>query len=64
MLDLTLPDSVPVGKVKMLIVLSPVQMTPATSLDKSVMRFAGCLAGSAVFASDPVELQKTARNEW
>ena len=63
-LDLTLPDSVPAGQAEMLVVLSPAKSTDEGRARKSVLHLAGCLADSATFAGDPVDLQKAVRDEW
>ena len=60
-LDLPLPDSVPVGQMEMLVVLSPARQDKTC---QSIRRFIGCLADSATFAGDPVTLQKALRDEW
>lgn len=60
-LDLTLPDSIPPGEAEMVVVLSPSR--PAKN-QKSLLRFAGCLADSKTFAGDPVAVQKALRDEW
>ena len=60
-LDLPLPDSVPVGQMEMLVVLSPARHGKTC---QSLRRFVGCLADSAAFAGDPVALQKALRDEW
>ena len=60
-LDLSLPDSIPVGQAEMLVVLSPAQEDRPP---KSILHLAGCLANSATFAGDSVALQKAMRDEW
>ena len=60
-LDVSLPDSFPAGEAEMLIVLTP---APKTVSRKSLRHLAGCLAHSAAFAADPVEMQKAVRDEW
>jgi hypothetical protein len=60
-LDFILPESIPSGEVEMLLVFSPVR---ETRNKPSIQRLAGCLAGSAAFAGDPVALQKAMRDEW
>lgn len=62
-LDLTLPDSVPTGMAEVLVVFSPVQELPPVA-PSPLARFAGCLADSAAFAADPVEMQRAVRDEW
>lgn len=59
-LDLTLPDSIPVGEAEMLIVLTP---TPKMASGKSLRHLAGCLAHSTALAADPVEMQRAVRDE-
>jgi hypothetical protein len=60
-LDLSLPDSIPPGEADVVVVLSPAQTAKSK---KSLLRFAGCLANSNTFASDPVAMQKALRDEW
>ncbi len=60
-LDLSLPDSIPAGKAEILVVLSPIK---EVAPKKSIERFIGCLADSATFAGDPVEIQRKLRDEW
>jgi len=60
-LDLSLPDSIPPGEAEVVVVLSS---TRTVKSKKSLLRFAGCLAGSKTFAGDPVAVQKALRDEW
>jgi len=60
-LDLSLPDSIPVGQADVLVVLSPAREDKA---HQSIRHLAGSLAGSATFVGDPVALQKAIRDEW
>ena len=60
-LDVPLPETIPVGQAEVLVVVQPVQKAKEKA---SVRQFAGCLAGSATFAGDPVTLQKAVRDEW
>jgi hypothetical protein len=53
-LDLPLPDNIPPGEAEVVVVLSPAR---AMKSKKSILRFAGCLAGSKTFAGDPVAVQ-------
>lgn len=60
-LDLLLPDSFPAGEAEMLIVFTP---APKATSGKSLSHLAGCLAKSAAFAADPVEIQGAVRDKW
>ncbi len=64
LLDVVLPDSMPVGQADLLLVLSPkAEKLPLAA--RSVLHLAGRLKNSKTFRNaDPVRLQKAMRDEW
>ncbi len=62
-LELLVPEHIPVGSAEVLLVFSPAK-EEASSLQRQLHDFAGCLAESKTFAGDSVALQRACRDEW
>ncbi len=60
-LELTVPDDIPLGEAEIFVSMKPV--TPATP-QHTFENYIGALSGSAAFAGDTVQIQRTMRDEW
>lgn len=63
-LDLTLPDSLPVGKAEIRLIITPAAESIPNPRKKSFADLFGCLKDSGVFEGDSVEIQREMRDEW